>query len=785
MLNQPCLNPAYIVETIEPDTVFFISERESICFQNPIYYNLVQLINSDRIKQGTAHSYHNIDEIIEILQLQILQNHEFSQESPDFFQKVLNFSIKIQKALFQLHQKKYILDRSELLPSNLAILCHHLNVSSLQAHHQLKSIKVNIKTLGSLNSEDFINILKSFQIQVVEEGDLTIILTDDYLHPDLDEFNQQALSSQKPWMLVKPVGTISWIAPLFIPHKTGCWHCFAQRWRDNSPMEEFIKRKNNKIRYKEKEIETTKNLIPPLASCEATMQTALTMAATEVFKWIVQKSNSRIEGNLITYDTLSLQTSNHTLVKRPQCPSCGQIFNKTPLPVVLGHQKKAFTIDGGHRICSPEETLNKYQYHISPITGIVRELIKIPTQGLINTYVAKHHFRNAFDNLDGLRKNIDGKSGGKGKTNNQAKASGFCEAIERYSGVFQGYEIRQKASYQDLGNKAIHPNQCMGFSEKQYQTRETWNKNCGGWFQKVPHPFDETREIDWTPVWSLTAQDFKYLPSVYCYYGYPQSEPLDCWGDSNGCAAGNTIEEAILQGFMELVERDCIALWWYNQLSKPQVDLDSFDDPYFQQLKQYYKSLNREIWVLDITSDFNIPCFAAISSRKDSEVEDIVLGYGAHFDPKIAISRALTEVNQILPNVLSFDENGNTNYPPSGDPLALKWWKNATLSNNPYLATDHTKIPKKSSDYLSLASDDLLEDLKLCQKIVEENDMEMLVLDQTRPDIGLRVAKVIVPGMCHMWKRLGAKRLYDIPIKMGWLKQPLKEAQLNPFPMWM
>jgi len=30
--------------------------------------------------------------------------------------------------------------------------------------------------------------------------------------------------------------------------------------------------------------------------------------------------------------------------------------------------------------------------------------------------------------------------------------------------------------------------------------------------------------------------------------------------------------------------------------------------------------------------------------------------------------------------------------------------------------------------------------------------MEMLVLDQTRPDIGLRVAKVIVPGMRHMWK---------------------------------
>ena len=39
--------------------------------------------------------------------------------------------------------------------------------------------------------------------------------------------------------------------------------------------------------------------------------------------------------------------------------------------------------------------------------------------------------------------------------------------------------------------------------------------------------------------------------------------------------------------------------------------------------------------------------------------------------------------------------------------------------------------------------------------------MEMLVLDQTRPDIGLRVAKVIVPGMRHMWKRLGTGRLYS------------------------
>ena len=765
MFNQLDWNPAYSIETLEPNTVFFLSERESICFQEPLYYRLVRLIDGQR----------NLDEIIDILQLEFLQNQEINPNNPNSFAVIINYSLAIQKAIFQLYKQGFLLEKKELLPSNLAILCHHLQVSQSQAFERLQSLKVTVKTLGLIPQQDLINILNSLQVQVADEGDLTIILTDNYLHPDLESINQQALASHKPWLLVNPLGNLAWIGPLFDPDKTGCWHCLAQRLRDNRPVEEFIiRQRDNKI-----------SLISPLGFSSATIQTVLNLTAMEVFKWIIQGKNQRLEGMLMTYDTLNLQFQEHILVKRPNCPSCGYSLNKTPLPVVLGHRKKAFTSDGGHRFCSPEETLRTYQHLISPITGIVRELNKIQGNALVHTYVAKHHFRSVFDDLDSLRQNIGGRSAGKGRTDSQAKASGFCEAIERYSGVFQGNEIKEEASYQELGDKAIHPNKCMNFSQKQYQHREEWNGKNQGWFQKVPEPFDETRIIDWTPVWSLTAQDFKYLPTGYCYYGYSQSEPLDCWADSNGCAAGNTIEEAILQGFMELVERDCVALWWYNQLVKPSVNLESFNEPYFEQLKQYYEGLNRELWVLDITSDLNIPCFAAISPRKEREVEDILLGYGAHFDPKIAISRALTEVNQILPNVLSFKEDGTTIYNSSADPLSVKWWQTARLSNQSYLVPDSKIIPKKSYDYLQLASDDLLEDVKLCQRIVESKGMEMLVLDQTRPDIGLRVAKVIVPGMRHMWKRLGAGRLYDVPVSMGWLKEALTEDELNPFPMWM
>ncbi len=768
MQPKPHFNSCYSVETIEPDNVFLLSEREAVWLSDNLSCSLAALIDGER----------NIDEIIDTIQQSLLQDPKSLQSATTFFQEALNVSIKAQYALLQMQQKGYLVQEDNSLPSHLGIFCHHLNIAPTVAHQRLRSTKVAVKANGSVPAKDLIAVLESLQIQVADEGDLTVVLTDDYLNPELDKFNQQALKSQSPWMLVKPLGTVVWIGPLFNPEKTGCWNCLAQRLRDNKPIQGFIQRQKH----------ISSSLTPPLGFLPSTVQTALGMVATEVFKWIVQGENKQLESNLIAYDAITLQTQNHSWVKRPQCSTCGEMVNgltNNPLPVVLEHRQKTFTVDGGHRICSPQETLRKYQHHISPITGVVRELNKIPGNRLTHNYIAKHHFLSIFDDCASLRQNLGGRSAGKGRTDSQAMASGFCEAIERYSGVFQGDEIREKGSYQKMGDKASHPNVCMNFSQQQYQTREQWNLECQGWFQKVPEPFDEEREIDWTPVWSLTHQEFKYLPTAYCYYGYRPDYKPDCWADSNGCAAGNTLEEAILQGLMELVERDAVALWWYNSLQKPQVNLDSFDEPYFQSLKQYYQTINRELWVLDITSDLNIPVFAAITRRSDRSVEDIVLGYGAHFDAKIAISRALTEVNQILPNVLFAKADGSTQYPPSADRLAVDWWKTATLSDQPYLIPDETIAAKVSGNYREMASDDLLEDVKLCQQIVENKGLEMLVLDQTRPDIGLHVAKVIVPGMRHMWKRLAPGRLDEVPVKMGWLQEPLTEERLNSFPMWM
>ena len=127
--------------------------------------------------------------------------------------------------------------------------------------------------------------------------------------------------------------------------------------------------------------------------------------------------------------------------------------------------------------------------------------------------------------------------------------------------------------------------------------------------------------------------------------------------------------------------------------------------------------------------------------------------------------------------------DGSVHYPES-DKLAVSWWQNATLKNQPYLVPDPGMKPKTVTDFSQLTSDDIKSDVMTCVEIVKNLGMEVLVLDQTRPDIGLNVVRVVVPGMRMFWKRWGPGRLYDVPVKLGWLSEPLAENQLNPFPIW-
>ena len=193
-----------------------------------------------------------------------------------------------------------------------------------------------------------------------------------------------------------------------------------------------------------------------------------------------------------------------------------------------------------------------------------------------------------------------------------------------------------------------HPNNVQLFSDNQLDDAARINAK-GHPYNVVPPRLAPDARVDWTPVWSLTGKRHRYLPTSMLYSMAPEQRgPSDLIADSNGCAAGNTLEEAIVQGFYELVERDAFAIWWYNRLRVPAVDLESFDDEYLGAATSQYASYERDLWMLDVTSDLGVPTFVALSRRPDGETEDIIYGAGCHADARLAALRALCELNQCL-----------------------------------------------------------------------------------------------------------------------------------------
>jgi ribosomal protein S12 methylthiotransferase accessory factor len=654
----------------------------------------------------------------------------------------------------------------------------HLGIVPSLARSRLDAASVSTIRFGNIDLECLTACLRSQGVKVIPEGDVTVVVTDDYLRSELAIWNARSLISRKAWLLVKPVGIETWIGPMFVPGQTGCWECLAQRLRGHRKLEDYIAQHNG----------IERPIGPPPAAIPSTLHSAVAEAATEIIRWIGTGGKSNLLNRVVSTSVLTLERAHHALVRRPQCPSCGSPKSHTPVSgsVRLYSRPKAPTSDGGHRAFEQRKALEQLERHLSPITGIVSTLVAGERTGLTHNwrsltpiFAADHNFSDIQDKRFLLREGLRRRSGGKGKSVEQARVSALAESLERYCGVFDGTETRIRATFAQLGKSAVHPNFCMGYSERQYVERQSWNRkgNKASW---VPERFREDVEIDWTPFWSLSGEETRYLPTSFCYYGYRSSDPVFARADSNGCAAGSVVEEAVLQGLLELIERDAVALWWYNRLRRPAIDLESIDDAYVSGLVQHYGELRRELWALDITSDIGIPTFVAVSKRVDKAEEDIIYGFGAHLDACLALTRALTELNQALEAVPTVNGPEPTRtYLGSED--AVRWWRTVTTSNAGYLRPDPAAAPRRLPEFENLASDDLLQDISTCRELAARRGIDVFVLDQTRPDVGFPVVRVVGPGLRHFWPRFGPGRLYDVPLREGWLSRPLDEDKLNPF----
>jgi ribosomal protein S12 methylthiotransferase accessory factor len=228
----------------------------------------------------------------------------------------------------------------------------------------------------------------------------------------------------------------------------------------------------------------------------------------------------------------------------------------------------------------------------------------------------------------------------------------------------------------------------------------------------------------------------------------------------------------MVQGFLELVERDAYAIWWYNRLQRPQVDLGEFDDFYIRDVKNQFADAGRKLWVLDVTSDLGVPAYVAIMHWMKDGRENIEFGSGAHFDRRIALLRSLTELSQFLSIGLMGGGSGEKSSLDGVSPLRLE--------NYPFLHPTG-RPPATPQLGIDVPLDSAREQVEACVEIARRAGHDFLVLDQTRPDVEVPVARVIVPGLRHFYQRFGPGRLYDVPVKLGWLDRPLPESELTPF----
>ena len=671
----------------------------------------------------------------------------------------------VDQAIKRLIDRHYIVPKRQTAVDAAAGYWATLGIPLEMAAKNLQKCKVRVQSVDAKGARQLGAALRKLGVRVVDRSaDLTVVMVNDYLEGQLEQLNRQHLSDRTPWLLVQPSGVFPLVGPVFSPGKGPCWTCLAERMKRNREVRAMLDRR-----------QARRVAVSPLAK-DSLGNSGIELAAVEIAKAIASDFRTPLNDHLVSLDLSGPTIVKHYVPRRPQCPSCGpkklRDPRREPVPLVLTAGAKPVMTSGGYRSVSSRATVAKYRKHVSPLTGVVSKLERVEVDLPLNTnYYASHNFSGPAKSIHELRSGRSGGSFGKGSTAEQGEASALMEAIERYSGIFQGDEIRVARRFTDFA-----PGDAICTERRPVVQRGTVPARADRTGRKdvtpTPPPFDPAAKIEWTPVWSLRDQRFKYLPTGMLYFFHTDAFDSHMHADSNGCAAGNTLEEAIVQGFLELVERDSYAIWWYNRSQRTELDFEPVrrflrprsENPTCRNrtpavgARHHHRSRHSELCG-DVARDAN------------TGQEFVEYGSGSHFDPRIALLRTLTEVNQFLSlGLLGVRDAGQASNDGAG-PFRLQ--------EHPYLIPDGKPAIRPDFD-MKFGSLDTRAQALACVDIVKRAGLDFLVLDQTRPDIETPVARVIVPGLRHFYRRFAPGRLYDVPVKLGLRDKPILESELNP-----
>ena len=352
---------------------------------------------------------------------------------------------KIEEAIKRLLDRRYVVARTpHAFDETVGGFWAGLGLSPELAEQNLRNCPVQVEAIDVKGAKELTAALSKLGVQIAKRSPkLTITLVNDYFDRRLGELNQGRVASKTPWLLVQPSGAFPLVGPVFKPSESACWTCLFDRMIRNREIKGFLDRGPARA-----------VAISPLVS-ESVGRTAIHFAAIEIAKAIASGFRTDLHDHIASFDLAGAVIAKHYVARRPQCPTCGsrRLNNprRTPIPVEIAEGKKLVMTSGGYRTVTSRATVSRFRKHVSPLTGVVTRLERIDADLPMNTnYFAQHNFSAPAHSIDQLRSGLSGGSFGKGSTAEQGEASALMESIERYSGIFQGDEIRTTRRFGDF-----------------------------------------------------------------------------------------------------------------------------------------------------------------------------------------------------------------------------------------------------------------------------------------------------------------------------------------------
>lgn len=437
---------------------------------------------------------------------------------------------------------------------------------------------------------------------------------------------------------------------------------------------------------------------------------------------------------LVSVNTDTLVFTTHSLFRRRDCKYCGELVNPTPQAL---------------------------RAHCSSLVGIVRKM-DITAEPIAGVYVGLASFVSPLAVGDARPRLRERLCTGRGLSAQQAEESCIGEAVERFSLVFRGDEPMVRGRLDEVGG--VHPNEIMRISERQFEDREEWNRSADERFT-VPERFDPSRPIDWIRAEDLVSGETVLVPAACCLMWYRSRHGDVPFGlaDTIGCASWSNWQGALANALLEMVERDALAIWWYNRLQRPAISVESLEHPPLMEIQKGLAGLGRNLVLLDVTTDLGIPTYVSIAALADGS--EPLFSSASDFSPRSAATRAASEILQFW---------FAATHHKTIDLEIHKWLSTATLASQSYLCPAGTT--EAIGEPPIWANEQRLQG---CIEAMTKCGLRPIGLDQSRADVALKTARAIVPGMRHIWNRRAAGRLFDVPVQLGWRATPLAEEDLN------